>query len=639
VTTVPAPGGGNGAAAVIGLADAAGEAASRAGRDDLAMRLQRGVDGLTATQRHVLVTGEYKRGKSSLINALLGVDLCLVDDDLTSGVPATVHHGERFEASLVIDVEGSDGIESGGHPAGPMVHTDRFDRGLRRRSIGIEGAWTAVVDPPPGVRWIEFSAPRKFLATGIVLIDVPGATGLSSSSGLLTVAASRTAALTMVLSDATQELTRSEIEALRAMTQVCPSTMLVMTKADLTRHWQRVAEINRDHLDAAGMGSVPVMATSALLRRVALDRDDPTLNERSGFPALSRRIVATVGSAAVGVDVVDQVLDVLAQLRQQHETSRRVEHEANPSSLADALVEARTRADAMRRAGARWQQVLNDEIGTMANDAEYELRGALRTIAVEMETDIADDDPASSWDHIRAGAERRVTEVLLRHDERLMARADAVASRVGEHFAAAGAALAVPLPGDAMNMSAAAGFTDASSAKGFASVELAGSGVFNSALAALRGSYGSVMMFGLVSAYAGLALINPITIVAGIGLGGKALLDDRGRSVGQRRQQARGAVRTFVDEAVVTGTKHTRDQIRSLHRELRDGFSARAEERQAGLDVAVKEAHAAANCSEVERAIAAETVRVALAEIGRLQDSAMSVRASIAQRGSGVARG
>ena len=632
---------GSAVAGLIGLADAVADASTRAGRADLADRLQRGVAGLTNVSRQVLVTGEHKRGKSSFVNALLGVDLCPVDDDLSSAMPVMVRHGERFTASLVVDddVDGAEaarGAEVLSGAGGP----DRVELGLRHRAVGIDEARAAVADPPVGARWLELTAPRQLLSTSsITLIDAPTALGSVSSAGELTVAASRSAALTIVLSDATQELTRSEMESLRATTSACPNTLLVLTKTDLTRHWERVLKIDREHLDQAGLESVPVLATSALLRRVALDRDDQALNERSGYPALSRMIVTAVGSVPLGVEVVDQVVDVLAQLRLQYETNRRMHHEADVSAFAAELVEARSRADAMRRAGARWQQVLNDEIGTMSNDAEFELRGALRAVVADMEVDIAADDPARSWDDIRAVAEGRVTEVLVRHDERLMARADAVATRVGEHFAAAGTALEVPAAGRTLNGRVELASSDAPPVNGFAAVELAGSGVFNSALTALRGSYGSVMMFGLVSAFAGLTLINPITIVAGIGLGGKALLDDRGRAVAQRRQQARMAVRAFVDEAVVSGTKHTRDQIRLLHRELRDGFSARADERQMALDVAVREAQSMASRSDAERVASAEADRMALAEVDRLEESAAVVRAAIVERGRGAARG
>ena len=47
------------------------------------------------TRQHVLVAvlGEFKQGKSSLVNGLLGETILTVDDDLATAVPAIVRFG------------------------------------------------------------------------------------------------------------------------------------------------------------------------------------------------------------------------------------------------------------------------------------------------------------------------------------------------------------------------------------------------------------------------------------------------------------------------------------------------------------------------------------------------------------------
>ena len=41
----------------------------------------------------VAVLGEYKQGKSTLINALLRTDVCPVDPDLVTAVPTIIRYG------------------------------------------------------------------------------------------------------------------------------------------------------------------------------------------------------------------------------------------------------------------------------------------------------------------------------------------------------------------------------------------------------------------------------------------------------------------------------------------------------------------------------------------------------------------
>src|SRR5687768_7084349 len=71
---------------VIGLA-------GELGREDLAGRLRLAVARMTRPATVVCVVGEFKQGKSSLVNSLLGQDVCPVDDDLATAVITVVRHG------------------------------------------------------------------------------------------------------------------------------------------------------------------------------------------------------------------------------------------------------------------------------------------------------------------------------------------------------------------------------------------------------------------------------------------------------------------------------------------------------------------------------------------------------------------
>ena len=54
---------------------------------------------------HIVVAGEFKQGKSSLVNALVGAPVCPVDDDAATAVPTFVRHGEKAGASCLRDGE------------------------------------------------------------------------------------------------------------------------------------------------------------------------------------------------------------------------------------------------------------------------------------------------------------------------------------------------------------------------------------------------------------------------------------------------------------------------------------------------------------------------------------------------------
>src|SRR5262245_33298748 len=85
----------------VGLVDLAAKATTAYGRPDLGERLARVRSRLTDAAFHVLVVGEFKQGKSTLINALLNAPVCAVDDDVATAVPTFVHHSAEPTAHVV----------------------------------------------------------------------------------------------------------------------------------------------------------------------------------------------------------------------------------------------------------------------------------------------------------------------------------------------------------------------------------------------------------------------------------------------------------------------------------------------------------------------------------------------------------
>src|SRR5690606_24260135 len=87
------------------------------GRGDLASRLAAAKRRLADPAVHIVVAGEFKQGKSSLVNALLGANVCPVDDDVATAVPTYVRYGQQPRAELLFTGESPDGGSPGG-PAG-----------------------------------------------------------------------------------------------------------------------------------------------------------------------------------------------------------------------------------------------------------------------------------------------------------------------------------------------------------------------------------------------------------------------------------------------------------------------------------------------------------------------------------------
>ena len=95
---------------------------------------------------------------------------------------------------------------------------------------------------------------------------------------------------------------------------------------------------------------------------------------------------------------------------------------------------------------------------------------------------------------------------------------------------------------------------------------------------ALRGSYTGVLMVGLLTCLAGMALVNPYSVAAGVVLGRKAYKDDAAARLQRRRNEAKAAVRRYIDEVVFQVNKHLKDRLRLVNRTLRDLIGDRVRE-------------------------------------------------------------
>src|SRR6478609_11071430 len=71
-------------------------------REDLRRRLGQAMVRLQDPSIRVIVVGEFKQGKSKLINALVNAPVCPVDDDIATSLPTIVRYGEPASAAVLV---------------------------------------------------------------------------------------------------------------------------------------------------------------------------------------------------------------------------------------------------------------------------------------------------------------------------------------------------------------------------------------------------------------------------------------------------------------------------------------------------------------------------------------------------------
>ncbi|GGM33910.1 isoniazid-induced protein IniA [Longimycelium tulufanense] len=586
--------------AVLQLVEVALAATRAYGRADLTGRLRRTRERLADPAVRVLVAGEFKQGKSSLVNALINAPVCPVDADVATAVPTVVRHAEAPGAVLVRQTEEGETVE--------------------RIRVALEALPEVIKETRPGAdpqrNHVEVGIPRELLAQGLTLVDTPGVGGLGSVHGASMMAALPGADAVLFVSDASQEYTATELEFLLQARNVCPTVACVLAKIDFYPEWRRIAELDRRHLAAAGVdaGLLPVSAT---LRLHAARTEDQALNAESGFPRLITHLRDEVLARAEELDRCSAVHDVLAVADQLTATmSAELAILRDPGRAQDLVAElerAERRADDLRQRSARWQQTLGDGITDLTADVDYDLRDRMRQIVRDAEKELDEVDPATVADQFATWLHQRLSAAATANFLWAGQRARWLAGRVAEHFAEDGRAILPELPGDA-RISLDDTLFELPRSERF--------GLGEKLMLGMRGGYGGALMFGMLGTLAGMALLNPISIAAGVLLGGKTVRDERKRLRLRRQMDAKNAVRRHVDDVIFQVGKESRDMLRRVQRELRDHFTSRAEELQRSLTESLSAARDAFRREESDRKQRIQDLQAELERVAKLAESA-----------------
>jgi hypothetical protein len=551
-------------------------------REDLAERLASARRLLTDSTVMVHVVGEFKQGKSSLVNALLMAPICPVDDDIATAVSTEVRYAEKVCASASFEsLEGSGG--------------EGWTENISPSEIA---AYVSEVGNPGNtrrLRSVTVGIDRPLLASGLALVDTPGVGGLGSIQNAAALSTLPQSHAVLFVSDASQELTAAELRFLGTVQDLCPTVVMILSKTDLYPHWEQVLRLDRAHLERRQI-ALEVLPLSSEVRGRAARTSDQEMNNESGFPPLVRRLGEVVTNAerlaldAVTAHVISAV-DQLEIVARAHRAAL-IDPEALDALIGE-LTAAKQRADALRERSARWQQLLQDGFSDIASDIDFDLRDRSRTVLHEAEATISEGDPAKNWEEFEAWLRQRLAAEALENYAIFVRRAKEVAATVSEHFALAEADVIrvheVAAPVELIDQFAVDSDFVGRKAKG-------------GGLATFQKAYSGMLMFTMLTHLAGLAILPAFLPVVGLApamlMGRAGLMDDRRRKLEQRRAEAKATVRRFVDDFNMQVGKDSRDAVRHVQRELRSACADRVTELQRSASEALAAAQTSVTSTE-----------------------------------------
>lgn len=329
----------------------------------------------------VVVAGDIKRGKSSLINALLDrPDLVPVDADVATAVHLVIRHGDTDRAEVTF-LDGE-------------TRTISFDDIAQYASV--RGA-SAELDR---VAAVDIMIDHPLLARGLHIVDTPGVGGMAKGHRDITMAALNRADVFVFVVSLQEPVARTELEFLADASDRIGTVVLVGSRADLSTDEdnakmvadisQRIQTLASDRDDGerlARLGRGHVITTSAHMadqarrryERGQLDRAEE-IRSKSGLTELTAQLERSLDAREHLrlANLLQLVGTVLSTLELDEQTRARA---MSGDSTVQAELEQRQR-DLERAASnqARWRATLATGMSRLQTAANRDVSRELNEV-------------------------------------------------------------------------------------------------------------------------------------------------------------------------------------------------------------------------------------------------------------------
>jgi len=266
---------------VVNLFNAVASLAHKQKKSELVKQLEEVKKRLAEEKLLVVTCGEFKEGKSSLINALLGEvkdDLFPVDSDIATGLVSTISYAAQEKITVVLGEPGQERQQQIAREEINSYANEQQNQGNIRQA-----------------RMLVIESPNPLLKDGLILVDTPGVGGLNTRHTGITYAFIPNADVVIFVSDVKAPLKAKELEFVKMIARHCQNLIFVVTKIDMkTREeYQSVVENNRDklaHVLERNGNQIDIIPISSHCKLAYLKSGDTEDLGDSNFPALEERL-------------------------------------------------------------------------------------------------------------------------------------------------------------------------------------------------------------------------------------------------------------------------------------------------------------------------------------------------------------
>jgi len=247
-------------------------------RTELIHLLEQAQNHLDKEQLSIVTCGEFKQGKSTLLNALLNeTDIFPVDVDIATNVVSSISYSEEEKITVILGEIGKGEAKQIARTEIPNYVTEQGNQENFQK-----------------VQMVTIESPNPQLKEGLILVDTPGVSSLSAEHTALTYTFIPNADVVLFISDVFAPLSQKELNFIsEKIYPYCQNIIFVVTKTDEVNNYEAIIESNRQklaqQLNLAG-DKINIIAVSSKNKFDYLKSQDEEDLQDSNFESLESEL-------------------------------------------------------------------------------------------------------------------------------------------------------------------------------------------------------------------------------------------------------------------------------------------------------------------------------------------------------------
>lgn len=383
-------------------------------------------DRLRRGRTVVVVCGEFKRGKSSFINALIEEpELCPVDIDITTNMATQIQYSIKEYARVHFRKE------TGKNPL--IIAKSEISRYVTEQDNK---------ENKEEVQLVEIGIPKEKLNKNLmVIVDTPGVGSLNAKHSEVTAAYLSSADVLLFVCDATAPLTTAELDFIKRASKYCENIYYILTKIDMVRGWRTVEEENRRKI-AQSLGkaeeNVKIFPVSSLNKIDYIKTGDEESLEDSKFKALENSIQKDLGSSIARNILLIPLLmakndtsAIKKSLTLQYQTFQQGTVEKK-KIIEEKLAAINEEYKALQKSNSKWQLIFSDNSMEIKRKMRKVINDGFLSLEKDLKEKVKDESFRSNPETVNSYIKNNVFDIMRDGDDILNEEIKEMQQRIAE---------------------------------------------------------------------------------------------------------------------------------------------------------------------------------------------------------------